>query len=55
MAEQPARQTVLRTFTNAVVQTTTVMGGVYLVRGYMRNQLEEVRIKLEKEQRAKEV
>ncbi|KAF9558985.1 hypothetical protein CPC08DRAFT_691571 [Agrocybe pediades] len=55
MVEQPPKQTVLRTFTNAVVSTTTVMGGLYVVRGYMRNQLEEVRMKMEKEQRAKEV
>ncbi|KDR77087.1 hypothetical protein GALMADRAFT_139109 [Galerina marginata CBS 339.88] len=55
MAEAPAKQSVLRSFTNGVVKTTCVIGGLYVVRGYMRNRLEEVREKLETEERAKDI
>jgi peroxin-3 len=37
-----------------IVKTGTIIGGIYVARGYMRERLEDVREKMEEETRAKE-
>ncbi|KAF9483303.1 hypothetical protein BDN70DRAFT_874009 [Pholiota conissans] len=37
-----------------IVKTGTIIGGIYVARGYMRERLEDVREKMEEERRAKE-
>ena len=37
-----------------IVTSATLIGGVYVVRGYMQDMLEEVRLKIEEERKAKE-
>ncbi|KIM36269.1 hypothetical protein M413DRAFT_449317 [Hebeloma cylindrosporum] len=37
-----------------LVKSATLIGGVYVVRGYMQDRLEEVRLKMEEERRARE-
>jgi hypothetical protein len=37
-----------------IVKTGTIIGGMYVARGYMRERLEDVREKMEEETRAKE-
>jgi peroxin-3 len=37
-----------------IVKSATLIGGVYVVRGYMQDRLEEVRLKMEEERRARE-
>lgn len=37
-----------------IIKTGTIIGGIYVARGYMRERLEDVREKMEDERRAKE-
>ena len=37
-----------------ILKSATLIGGVYVVRGYMQDRLEEVRVKMEEERRARE-
>jgi len=37
-----------------IVKSATLIGGVYVVRGYMQDRLAEVRLKMEEERRARE-
>jgi peroxin-3 len=37
-----------------IVKSATLIGGAYVVRGYVQDRLEEVRVKLEEERRARE-
>jgi peroxin-3 len=37
-----------------IVKSATLIGGAYVVRGYMQDRLEEVRLKMEEERKARE-
>ncbi|KAF8889722.1 Peroxin-3-domain-containing protein [Gymnopilus junonius] len=55
MGEQPARTSFIKNVAYGLAKTTTVVGSFYAVRGYMRDRLEEVKLKMEDEERAKDV
>ena len=55
MSERQGRSSVLRNVAYGLVKTSAVVGSFYAVRGYMRDRLEEVKVKMEDEEKAKDV